>query len=822
MAETYDYRTVERKWQQRWDESGIYRAHDDDPRPKCYAMEMLPYPSGDLHVGHAKNYTLGDAVARMMRMLGYNVLHPMGWDAFGLPAENAAIQRGADPNVWTRENIANMQRQVRLMGTSYDWTREIATCDPAYYRWNQWIFLRLYESGLAYKREAPVNWCPHDRTVLANEQVIDGRCWRCDHVVERRNLSQWFLKITDYADRLLAGLDKIEGWPQRTRTMQRNWIGRSEGTQFSWAVENSEERITVFTTRVDTLYGATYLAIAPEHAAVEKIVTKKQQSAVRDFAESLKSRSELERTSLMEKQGVFTGAYAINPLSHERIPIWVTNYVLAEYGTGAIGGVPAHDERDYDFARKYGLPVAQVIVPPGGEVQVPFKEPYTEDGRLIASGDFTGMSSVRARKAITDRLEALGLGQAQVNYRFRDWLVSRQRYWGTPIPIVYCDTCGEVAVPDEQLPVLLPLNVPVTGEGSPLARDPAFTNTACPKCGGRARRESDTMDTFFESSWYYLRYLDPRNERFPWDPAKAEHWMPVDQYIGGSEHAVLHLLYSRFFYKFFHDKGWVSGQDEPFTRLFHQGMVLYNGEKMSKSRGNVIGIDQTADTNGVDAMRLFLLYVTPPEDTSDWTDEGISGRVRFLNRVWRACEPYFDRVRSVDPRTLPHIQSSEEKALVRAVHVAAKSAMDETLSRRFHYNATIARLDEYVNALTVIRQTTPQSPAVAYALHALPLVIAPFAPHIAEELWERMGHGGSVHLERYLEPSDEALAVDEITLVVQVNGKIRARLQAAPGIGEDAAFALAMAESNVQAQLGGKEIRKRIYVPDKLLNLVVG
>ncbi len=820
MADAYDYRAVEQKWQQRWDEQATFRAREDVEKQKYYALEMLPYPSGDLHVGHAKNYSLGDAIARMMRMLGYNVIHPMGWDAFGLPAENAAIAHGADPDKWTRANIANMQRQVRLMGTSYDWSREITTCEPEYYRWNQWLFLRLYEHGLAYKREAPVNWCPHDHTVLANEQVIDGRCWRCEHLVERRNLSQWFLKITEYADRLLDDLEKLDGWPERTRTMQRNWIGRSEGAQFTFAVENSEERISVFTTRLDTLFGATYLAVAPEHPTVSKIVTKKQRAAVEQFVQSLRSKSELERTSLMEKEGIFTGAYAINPLSHERVPIWVTNYVLAEYGTGAVMGVPAHDQRDFEFARKNALPAAMVVAPPGADVSAPLNEAFLEDGRLIASGDFTGMSSARARKAIADRLVALALGEPKVNYRLRDWLVSRQRYWGTPIPIVYCEKCGEVPVPDDQLPVLLPADVPITGEGSPLANDPAFSNTTCPTCGGPAKRESDTMDTFFESSWYYLRYLDPHNSGKPWDQEIARYWMPIDQYIGGAEHAVLHLLYSRFFYKFFHDRAWVTGADEPITRLFHQGMVLYNGEKMSKSRGNVIGIDEIVERRGVDAMRLFLLYVTPPEDTSDWTDEGINGRVRFVNRVWRACEPFLARARQADPRALPQVSADDEKALLRAVHVAAKSAVDETLSRRFHYNTTVAKLDEYVNALTTLEQRAPDSPAVAYAVHALPLIIAPFAPHLADELWEQLGHTTTVHLERYLEPDERALAVESITLVVQVNGKIRARLDVAPGISEDDAYALAIAQPPVQAQLDGKEIRKKIFVADKLLNIV--
>ena len=824
MSETYDFRSVERAWQERWERDGLYRAREAGSRETYYVLEMLPYPSGDLHVGHAKNYALGDALARMMRMLGKDVLHPMGWDAFGLPAENAAINRGIDPNVWTRSNIANMQRQVRLMGTGYDWSREITTCEPEYYRWNQWLFLQLYQRGLAYKREAPVNWCPHDNTVLANEQVIEGKCWRCHAVVERRSLSQWFLKITDYAPRLLADLDKLDGWPERTKTMQRNWIGRSEGVEFSFALENADERVGVFTTRVDTVFGVTFLAVAAEHPVVKTIleIAPKQRAAVEQFVASLKSKSELERTSLMEKDGVFSGAFAINPLSHERIPVWVTNYVLAEYGTGAVMGVPAHDERDFDFAHKHGLAVAQVVAPPGHDVDAPLHAAFVDDGRLIASGDFTGMSSARARAAIAERLRTLGIGEAKVQFRIRDWLVSRQRYWGTPIPIVYCETHGEVAVPPEQLPVRLPSAVPAAGEGSPLARDASFLHTVCPHCGGPARRETDTMDTFFESSWYYLRYLDPHNETAPWAPERAREWMPVDQYIGGSEHAVLHLLYSRFFYKFFHDCGWVGGSDEPFARLFHQGMVLRNGEKMSKSRGNVVGIDETVERYGVDAMRLFLLYVTPPEDTSDWSDEGISGRVRFINRVWRACEHFFETAARVPLAGLPTARSEEEKDLLRAVHAAAKSAIDETMSRRMHFNTTIAKLDEYVNALTACGKSAADSDAVRYAAHALPVAIAPFAPHIAEELWRRMGHESSVHLEPYLPVHEAALASDRITLVVQVNGKIRARLETSPGIGEDAAYDLAMQQSAVLAQLEGKHIRKRIFVRDKLLNIVAG
>jgi len=821
---TYDFRAVERSLQERWERDGIYVARDDDPREKYYVLEMLPYPSGDLHVGHAKNYTLGDAIARIHRMRGKNVVHPMGWDAFGLPAENAAIQRGIDPEPWTRENIENMRRQLRLMGTGYDWTREIASCDPEYYRWNQWFFIRMFEKGLAYKREAPVNWCPVDQTVLANEQVEDGRCWRCGAAVERRNLAQWFYKITDYVERLLAGLDRLDGWPDRIRTMQRNWIGKSEGVTFSFDVENVEAQIEVFTTRIDTVFGATFVAVAPEHPVVQKIFERfpKARRRVEEFAATLTSKSELERTQLMEKTGVPTGAYAINPLSRERIPIWVTNYVLAEYGTGAVMGVPAHDERDFDFAKKHALPIAQVITTPDGSLRAPLHEAYVDDGKLIASGEYIGMKSPAARRAIAARLEAMGRGKTTTNYRIRDWLVSRQRYWGTPIPMIVCPTDGIVPVPDDQLPVLLPKNVQFTGQGSPLANDPAFMNVTCPKCGGPATRDPDTMDTFVDSSWYFVRYLDPHNASKPFNEATASAWMPVDQYIGGAEHAVLHLLYARFFYMFMIDSGYVRGDDEPFTRLFNQGTLLYHGEKMSKSRGNVVGIDETVDRHGVDAMRLFLLKAAPPEDTLDWTDEGIIGRVRFVQRIWRATEPLTPSARAMPLDRLPAMRGDTQRELVRALHVALESGKNETETHRFHYNVTTAKLDELINVLTTaLREPgAADDPAVRYVVHALPIVLAPFAPHLADEMWSRMGYERSVHLERWIEPDPVALAVAEITLVVQVNGKVRARLQAAPGIAEDDAFALAMREPTVTAQIDGKQVRKRIFVPDKLLNIV--
>ena len=663
---------VEQKWQSRWEREALYRASNESEKPKYYAMEMLPYPSGDLHVGHAKNYTLGDAVARMMRMLGYNVLHPMGWDAFGLPAENAAILRGADPAAWTAENILNMRRQIRLMGTGYDWSREIATYEPEYYRWNQWLFLRLYEAGLAYKREAPVNWCPHDQTVLANEQVINGRCWRCDHLVERRNLSQWFLRITDYADRLLRVSKSSTAGPKPRARCNATGSAAVRARRSAFRVEGLDADVEVFTTRLDTVYGATFLAVAPEHpvvASLGRIVSCEHAAQIAAFAESLKSKSELERTSLMEKRGIFSGAYAIHPLSRERIPIWITSYVFAEYGTGAVMGVPAHDERDFEFARKYELPVVTVVVPSTAPPDDVPAEPYVEDGRLVASEEFSGMSSARARDAIAQRLATMGRGKTSVNYKLRDWLISRQRYWGTPIPIVYCALAAKCRSRTTSCPFCCR---PACAFAAKARRSPRSRSSSRRPVRSAASRLVAKQTRWIRSSsrrgTIYATSI--RTTTAPWSPQRAAQWMNVDQYIGGAEHTVLHLLYSRFFYKFFHDRGWVRGSDEPFEHLFHQGMVLHGGEKMSKSRGNVVGVDETAEHIGVDAMRLFLLYVTPPEETSDWNEEGISGRVRLLNRIWRACEPFFQRPWRRRRARPAAGRNAAEKALVRAVHTA--------------------------------------------------------------------------------------------------------------------------------------------------------
>jgi len=830
----YEPQLIEPKWQRIWLERRQYAAREDPHKHKFYLLEMLPYPSGDLHVGHARNYTLGDVIARFQRMRGYNVVHPMGWDAFGLPAENAAIERGIHPADWTEKNVANMRRQLQELGVAYDWSREIDTSSPEYYRWTQWLFLLMHRRGLAYKKEAPVNWCPTDNTVLANEQAEGGICWRCGSKVERRFLKQWFLKITDYADRLLEGLDRLDGWPERVKTMQRNWIGRSAGATFSFEVERVPERISVFTTRLDTLFGVTFVAIAPEHELVEKLIAGQPQAdAVRTFAASLANASELDRMQLMEKQGVFTGAYAIHPLSGARLPIWATNYVVLGYGTGAVMGVPAHDQRDLEFARAHGLDVKAVVTPPGAENFKVADAAFVDDGELKGSGPFSGLTSEQAREAIASRMAELGIGGPAINYKLRDWLISRQRYWGPPIPFVNCPDHGLVPVPESQLPVLLPADAPFSGtQGSPLEHVPSFMHTTCPVCGGPAMREPETMDTFIDSSWYFLRYLSPHEESAPFSREAAMYWAPVDHYIGGIEHAVLHLIYSRFVYKVLADEGMVPG-DEPFIRLFNQGMVLgEDHEKMSKSRPDfVVGIDDTARTHGVDALRMFEMFAGPPESDFPWSTTGIAGATRTLARVWRLVLNNAD-VLTVEQahvdqgRPLQSLErESAERELRYKVHSRIKQITDE-LADRMHVNTSVAALMSLLNDLEVAakgrpKSTSTKSEAFGEGLRALLLLLAPFAPHITEELWARTGHAGSIHDQPWPVYDERWLLRDLISIVVQVNGKRRGVIEVPPGTDEQATFERALAVGTVRAQIDGKSVRKRIFVPDRLLNIVV-
>jgi leucyl-tRNA synthetase len=822
--QAYEPQTIEVKWQRIWEERGQYRAVERADKKKFYLLEYLPYPSGDLHVGHARNYTLGDVIARYLRMRGLNVLHPMGWDAFGLPAENAAIQRGIHPRIWTQQNIDNMRSQLRALGTSYDWSREIDTSSPEYYRWTQWLFLLMFRKGLAYKKEAPVNWCPTDLTVLANEQVENGLCWRCGATVERRLLNQWFFRITAYADKLLTGLDRLDGWPERIKTMQRNWIGRSEGVTFSLDVEEIEQSLSVFTTRLDTVYGATFLALAPEHPLVENIIRgKPEASAVRSFVHSLKDKSELDRTQLMEKQGEFTGGYARHPLTGERVPIWVTNYVVAGYGGGAIMGVPAHDERDLEFARKYGLKVATVIVPVANDSSAIADQAFVDDGMLVESGEFNGLTSAQARTAIAEMLVERGVAEITVNYKLRDWLISRQRYWGAPIPFVNCPHHGLVPVPEDQLPVRLPDSAPVAGVGSPLAQVPEFMNTTCPKCDGPATREPETMDTFMCSSWYFLRYLDPHNDRHAWSVDSARYWAPVDQYIGGAEHAVMHLMYARFFYKVLQEDGLVPG-DEPFVRLFNQGFVLgENGEKMSKSRGNVVGIDETVQRYGADALRLFEMFAGPPETDYPWSTSAIAGATRTIGAVWRLILSRASEFRLASVSSNGRTPTTEESQLRFTVHSTIKQITDELNGRR-HLNTCVSAIMILLNALekfSAARIGAGPSPVFAEGMRSLLLLLAPFAPHVTEELWERTGNAGSIHEQPWPDYDPAALARAIVPVVVQVNGKWRGVIEIPPGSGEDAAFETAQSVPTVTAQLAGKTVRKKIYVPDKLLNIVV-
>lgn len=824
MEERYLFSAIESKWQQKWDEEKIYQTKEDSPKPKYYVLEMFPYPSGNLHMGHVRNYSIGDVVARFKTMQGYNVIHPMGWDAFGLPAENAAIKRQIHPAEWTWDNIANMKRQLKSMGLSYDWNREVATCHPDYYKWTQWLFLEFYKRGLVYKKKAAVNWCPSCATVLANEQVVGGRCERCDSVVEKKDLEQWFLKITDYADRLLEDLDKLPGWPEKVKTMQYNWIGKSVGAEVTFKTEAGHD-LTVFTTRPDTIYGVTYMVLAPEHPLVEELIKgKPEESNVKEFVRKVRRMSSIDRMSTeLEKEGVFTGSYAINPMNNERIPIYVANYVLIEYGTGIVMGVPAHDQRDFEFARKYNLAIKVVVQPEGEKLDgSTMTEAFPAVGKLVNSGPFDGLDSDIAQEKIIAYMEDKGIGKRQVNYRLRDWLISRQRYWGVPIPFIYCDKCGVVPVKEEDLPILLPTDVEFKpGGDSPLTTSPTFLNTTCPKCGGPARRETDTMDTFVDSSWYFLRYCDPKNTEEPFAKSKVDYWMNVDQYIGGVEHAILHLMYSRFFTKVLYDMGLVS-YDEPFQNLLTQGMVLKDGSKMSKSKGNVVSPEEIIAKYGADTARLFILFAAPPERDLEWSDQGVEGCYRFLNRVWRLVASYYPKVKDVQPCN--EAFSTEDKELRRIIHSTIKK-VTEDISQRFNFNTAISAIMEMVNSLYHYNDTVAEDKQnlalIKFGLKNLVLLLAPFAPHISEELWQHLGGSFSVHQESWPSYDPASLEMDEITLVIQINGKVRDKLDVPKNISKEDLQAKVLAEPRIKKYIEGKEVVKVVIVPGKLINVVV-
>ena len=824
--EKYSPQSIEKKWQSKWLDENVYKTEMDEKRPKYYALEMFPYPSGNLHMGHVRNYSIGDVLARFKTMEGYNVLHPMGFDSFGMPAENAAIKHGVKPSDWTYSNIDNMKRQQREMGLSYDWDREVLTCRQDYYRWTQWIFQLFYKKGLAYKKKAYVNWCDTCGTVLANEQVEDGKCWRCDSEVVKKDLSQWFLKITDYADELLKDLDKLQGWPERVRIMQENWIGRSEGLEFELEVPALGEKIAAYTTRPDTVYGITFLALAAEHPLVEKIceANPEKAEAIRDFVKEAQNQSDIERTSSeSEKKGIGTGVYAVNPFNGNEAEIWVTNYVLADYGTGAVIGVPSEDQRDWMFATKYNLKKIITLQPKDRELKLEeMTEAYVDKaGILVNSAEFNGMDIKSAMQGIMDKAEKEGFGKRRVNYRLRDWLISRQRYWGAPIPVIYCDDCGEVLVPEDQLPVQLPEDVKFEqGSVSPLAQSEAFVNCTCPKCGKPARRETDTMDTFICSSWYYLRYTDPHNDKMPFDKEKVNYWAPVDQYIGGIEHAILHLLYSRFFTKVLRDAGMLSF-DEPFKRLLTQGMVLKDGSKMSKSKGNVVSPEEIIGKYGADTARLFLLFAAPVDRDLDWSDEGVEGSFRFLKRVWRIIEIFENQIKAGADEYDIKALTPEEKELRHVLHVTLKKVTDD-LGERFNFNTAISTIMELVNAFYKFHNNDKLNPGLAREVSVnLIKMLAPFVPHITEELWAELGFEGSVHQQKWPKYDEAATQKDEVEIVLQINGKVRDRIMIPANISKEEMEQAAKDNQRVQELTEGKTIVKMICVPKKLVNIVV-
>ena len=826
IQEKYAPHAIEAKWQKYWEENKTFKVEMDKDKPKSYVLEMFPYPSGNLHMGHVRNYSIGDVIARFRTMKGFNVLHPMGWDSFGMPAENAAIKHNIPPKKWTLENIANMTRQLKALGLSYDWDREVTTCKEDYYKWTQWFFELFYKRGLAVKKESAVNWCDTCNTVLANEQVIDGKCWRCDHEVVKKDLSQWFFKITDYADELLKDLDLLPGWPERVKTMQHNWIGRSEGLEFSFEIPALNDTVAVYTTRPDTAYGVTFMALAAEHPLIKKICENNPKAdEINAFCERVRNQSEIERTSSeSEKEGVFTGVYCINPFTGRKVEIWVTNYVLYDYGTGAVMGVPTGDQRDWMFADKYGIEKIVTICPIGKELKLEEMTcAYEEkEGMLVNSGEFTGMEMHKAMSAIMDKAEAEGFGKRRVNYRLRDWLISRQRYWGAPIPIIYCPHCGEVLVPEDQLPVRLPEDVSFTaGAKSPLATSEEFVHCKCPKCGADATRETDTMDTFLCSSWYYLRYTDAHNDKMPFDKELNNYWGPVDQYIGGIEHAILHLLYSRFFVKVLRDAGLVD-YDEPFSNLLTQGMVIKDGAKMSKSLGNVVSPEEILSKYGADTARLFILFAAPPERELEWSDQGVEGSFRFLNRIWRIVQA-FEAVLAQKVTEYDYSNLSEaDKDLRRVLHSSIKKVTND-IETRFNFNTAISTMMELVNALYAYKEAAkePNAGLIYEAISDLIKMMSPFVPHITEELWRgAIDANSSVHEQSWPECDEEALKVDNVEIVLQVNGKVRGRLTVPAEATKEELEKIAMADANVQAHIGDATVRKVICVPGRLVNIV--
>ena len=822
MKEKYNFKEIEKKWQKYWEENDCFKTEEDDSKEKYYCLEMFPYPSGKLHMGHVRNYSIGDVVARFKKMDGFNVLHPMGWDSFGLPAENAAIKHGIHPNIWTWDNIAEMRSQLKQLGLSYDWNREVATCHPDYYKWMQWIFIQFYNRGLAYKKENPVNWCPSCKTVLANEQVVDGCCERCKSPVGKKNLSQWYLKITDYAERLLDNLDTLDGWPNKVKIMQRNWIGKSVGAEVDFEIKDSDEKLTVFTTRVDTIYGTTYMVLAPEYPSVLSMVEGTEyENPVKEYIEKVEHMNDIERTSTVnEKTGVFIGKYAINPFTKKEIPIYISDYVLMGYGTGAVMVVPAHDQRDFEFATKFGIDIIPVVDPGDPEIDLNnLKEACAAEGTLINSGEFNGMNNRDAIGKFIEIVEEQGIGKKTVNYRLRDWLISRQRYWGCPIPMIYCEDCGWVPEKEENLPVMLPTDVEFTGKGeSPLTTSKTFGDTVCPICGKPAKREMDTMDTFLDSSWYFLRYCDPKNDKAPFDPKKAEYWMNVDQYIGGVEHAILHLMYARFFQMALYDMGLVK-DEEPFKNLLTQGMVNKDGKKMSKSLGNVVSPEEIINKYGADTARLFILFAAPPERELDWSDAGVEGSYRFLNRVYRLVYEIKEKYPEV-PSAF-EIKTDADKSLNYTLNFTIRK-VSEDVGGRFSFNTAISSIMELVNEMYRYKeQGCVNEGLLGKAVKDLILILSPFVPHICEEMWEHIGQTESVTTMSWPEYDEDALVKESVEVVVQINGKVKEKMMVAADAGKSELEKIALENERIKALLDGKTVVKVVAVPGRLINIVV-